>query len=399
MKNKKLIIIVITTLILFISSIYISTKSYIKKYDYNNNIIISNLIQNIEDYDGELNKEEIIKLLNKEKLEENEFLSKYGINIKEDFLSNSSKKVINELIITNTIIVIIFIMLIVIINYLYIIKQNKELKKIIEYLEEINRKNYNLDLISNDENDLSLLKNEIYKVVVMLKENAENTLKDKINLKNSLENISHQLKTPLTSISIMLDNIIDNKEMDELTREEFLTSIKREIVSINFLIQEILKLSNFDANIIIFKKEKVKVKDIIDNAVKNISMLCDLKNININVTGDEKTILNCDFKWQVEAITNILKNAVEHSNENGNIDISYKDNKIFTEIIIKDYGCGIKRSDIPKIFERFYKTNYKSDSYGIGLSLAKMIIESDNGVIRVDSKLGEYTEFKIKYMN
>lgn len=399
MKNKKLIIIIITTLILFVSSLYISTKSYIKKYDYNNNIIISNLIQNIDNYGGKLNKEEIIELLNKEKLEENEFLSKYGINIKEDFFSNSNKKIINELIITNTIIIIIFIILISLINYLYIKKQNKELKKIIEYLEEINRKNYNLDLISNDENDISLLKNEIYKVVVMLKENSENTLKDKINLKNSLENISHQLKTPLTSISIMLDNILDNKEMDELTREEFLTSIKREIISINFLIQEILKLSNFDANIITFKKEKVKVKDIIDNAVKNISMLCDLKSINIDVAGDKETILNCDFKWQVEAVTNILKNAVEHSNENGNIDITYKDNKIFTEIIIKDYGMGIKRSDIPKIFDRFYKTNNKSESYGIGLSLAKMIIENDNGVIRADSKEGEYTEFKIKYMN
>ena len=136
--------------------------------------------------------------------------------------------------------------------------KDKKLKEITQYIEEINRKNYKLNIDDNTEDELSILKNEVYKTTIMLKEQAENSLNDKVNLKNSLSDISHQLKTPLTSITIMLDNIIDNPNMDQETRSEFIKDVKREITNINFLVQALLKLSKFDTNTIKFTNKEEK---------------------------------------------------------------------------------------------------------------------------------------------
>ena len=130
--------------------------------------------------------------------------------------------------------------------------KDKKLKEITKYIEEINNKNYKLDIEDNTEDELSILKNEIYKTTIMLKEVAENSMKDKTCLKDSLSDISHQLKTPLTSIIIMLDNILDNPNMDDATKNEFIKDIKREIVNINFLVESLLKISKLDASSVTF---------------------------------------------------------------------------------------------------------------------------------------------------
>ena len=232
----------------------------------------------------------------------------------------------------------------------------------------------------------------------MLKEDAENSKKDKLKLKDSLSDISHQLKTPLTSINIMLDNILDNPEMDDKTKEKFIQNIKREITNISSLVGEILKLSKFDASVIKFEKEQVFINDLVEGAISNVEMMAELKNINIEVTNQDNIKLVCDAKWQTEAITNILKNCIEHSKENSTIIIDINSNKIYKQIIIRDNGEGIDEKDLPHIFERFYKgKNSSKDSVGIGLALAKTIIEKDNGSIKVDSKKGKQTTFVIKY--
>ena len=137
----------------------------------------------------------------------------------------------------------------------------------------------------------------------------------------------------------------------------------------------------------------------INEAVKNVSMLSELKNIEIIVSGDDSIKTICDLKWQVEAITNILKNCIEHSYENRKIYINYNQNNMYTELKIEDNGTGIDAKDLPHIFERFYKgKNSSSDSVGIGLALSKSIIESNNGYIQVDSKLNKGTTFIIKYL-
>jgi len=285
--------------------------------------------------------------------------------------------------------------------YLFIkhnLQNDKEIDKIIKCIENINHKNYELDLDELSEDKLSILKQEIYKTTIMLKENAENSLKDKINLKDSLQDISHQLKTPLTSINILLDNIIDDPDMKIDTRQEFIRQIKREITNITFLVQSILKLSKFETNTISFIRKEVSIKKIINETIKNVSNLSDLKNVGIKVNIKCKDAIYCDFRWQVEALTNILKNAIEYSYNDNEVLIECDDNNLYTQIKIKDFGKGMDNKDTQNIFKRFYKGEYSSkDSIGIGLSLAKTIIEKDNGRIEVESTKNQGTIFTIKY--
>ena len=277
--------------------------------------------------------------------------------------------------------------------------KDKKINEIKNYIEEINNKNYKLDIDDNKEGELSILKNEIYKTTIMLKELAENSMHDKMLLKDSLSDISHQLRTHLTAISVMLDNLIDNPDMNLELRQEFIKDIRRETINISFLVETLLKLSRLDANSVKFISKETYLRSILEEAVKNVSVLADLKNVDIFIFGNKEIKINCDKKWQVEAVTNILKNAVEYSEENSKIEISFSQNKMYTKLEIKDYGKGISKEDLPHIFERFYKSqNSSSDSAGIGLALAKSIIQNSNGYINVDSILNKGSTFTIKYM-
>lgn len=266
-------------------------------------------------------------------------------------------------------------------------------------IKKINSHDYALDVEKNEEGELSSLKNELYKTALVLNEQNNNLLKDKTILKDSLSDISHQLKTPLTSVNIMLENILDNENMSAEKKNEFIKDIYRKTNKINSLILELLKLSRFDADAVQFESKKCNIKEIIDEVLENVSVLCDLKNINIMVKGDKNVSLVCDAKWQIEALTNILKNCIEHSKDGENIDVYCEENDLFTKIVVEDYGSGINKEDIKHIFERFYKgSNSSSDSIGIGLSLAKVIIEKDNGYIVAESAENKGTKFIIKYL-
>jgi len=280
----------------------------------------------------------------------------------------------------------------------YYFKRDNEIEKIIKCLEKINQKNYEIDINDVSEDKLSILKHEIYKTTVMLKENTEKGNQDKINLKKSLQDISHQLKTPLTSSIIMLDNIINDLENDIEIKPEFIKKVKKDISKISFLIQSILKLSMFESNTITFIRKEIPVKKIINSSIENIENLCDLKNIKIVVKDRSKNKIYCDYRWQVEALTNILKNALDYSFNDSIIIVEVDKNNTYTQIKIKDFGKGMSEDETINIFKRFYKgKNSSSDSNGIGLSLAKAIIEKDNGRVIVNSLKGEGTTFSIKY--
>ena len=398
--NLKYIILIFIIFLIYLISILSFNNYQYKKYTLNYNTKINSMLSLLIDKYPSLTKEELINILNNSTDTKENILKQYGLDIEKDsFILNNEKIYLNSIkvniIITSSLFLIILFIILV---HEYV--KMKNINNLTKVLEEINNKNYKIDIGDFTEDELSILKSEIYKTTIMLKEQADNSTLDKINLKDSLSNISHQLKTPLTSINIMLDNILDSEEMSEDVRTEFINNIKREISNINFLVAGILKLSRLDANVVNFMVEKVKVKDIINECIKNVSSLCDLKNISIDVTGNEMLKINCDFKWQVEAITNILKNCVEHSNNNSKIDIKYINNKMYTEITIRDYGVGIPDKDVKHIFERFYKgSNSTSDSIGIGLSLSKSIIEQENGTVNVNSKLNRGTIFTIRYYN
>ena len=388
-------IVAIIFLIIFSILIY---KQY-KTYTYNFNQKIAGIIDNVLEKYPDIEKREIVEILNNSDRTNNEILREYGIELDKDSVILENNTDFQKFIIIDINTLIVFILMLSIIFFKYNHSESKKINEITKYIEEINRGNYKLNIEENTEDELSILKNELYKITIMLKEVAENSQKDKTTLKDSLSDISHQIKTPITSILIMLDNILSDENMPEDIKKDFIKDIKREIVNIKFLVESILKLSKIDSNSIKFIKKEVFIKDIINEAVKNVSMLSELKNIEIIVSGDDSIKTICDLKWQVEAITNILKNCIEHSYENRKIYINYNQNNMYTELKIEDNGTGIDAKDLPHIFERFYKgKNSSSDSVGIGLALSKSIIESNNGYIQVDSKLNKGTTFIIKYL-
>lgn len=403
MKNRKylkkyLIQILIVVIVFLISFIFISKLEY-NEYKRNFNYKINGIFLLLQEKYPDITKDDLIKILNSDNSKTN-ILKEYGYDIEIDSLLIQNDKLNVRY---NIYKVVIIGLCLVILIYLFVtshLESDKEIDKIIRLLEKINHKNYELNIDELSEDKLSILREEIYKTTIMLKENADNSLKDKINIKNSLQDISHQLKTPLTSINIMLDNISDDPNMKVEVREEFIRHIKREMASITFLVQAILKLSRFESNTITFYPKEVSVQKIIDAVISNVSNLSDLKNICIVVDNRCKNKIKCDFKWQVEALTNILKNAIEYSHDDNKVILECNDNNLYTEFRIKDFGKGMSAEDTINIFKRFYKgenTDINKDSIGIGLSLSKAIIEKDNGQIVVESKKEKGTTFIIKY--
>lgn len=401
MKNKiELKKYIISTLIvficLFILFLFLNIYEY-KTYTKNFNNKISAIINVIKKDYPKITDKEIIEIINNDTLKTNDFFNKYGIDVNNKSILIKNDRDYHKFLAINLSFLTITVAILLIIYIRYNYKKEKDIKDIIKCIEQINKKNYEIQIDSISEDELSILKNEIYKTTIMLKEAAENSSKDKLNLKKSLEDISHQLKTPLTSILVMLDNIIEDSNMEEKIRNDFIVDIKRNVLNINFLVQSLLKLSKFDANTVHFVKQENDLKTIVEESIKNVSTLCDLRNINIKLNIKENSKIICDDKWQIEALTNIIKNAIEHSKNNSNIIINIENNNVYSMIEVIDFGEGIAKKDIKHIFERFYRCkNTKTDSIGIGLALAKTIIEEDKGTISVESNKLE-TKFIIKY--
>ena len=395
---KKFLLISIIPIIIFLilGNIFFFYQYHSYTQNYNNKI--ASLVNLLEKEYPDIDRNELISILNSDDKVSEDIFSRYGIDIQNESIIIENDRLFSGFIIVYNILFIGLALSIILLYLKHEKDQNKEIKKIARCIEEINKKNYSINIDENSEDELSILKNELYKITIMLKEDAENSKKDKLKLKDSLSDISHQLKTPLTSINIMLDNILDNPDMDSNTKEKFIQNIKREITNISSLVGEILKLSKFDASVIKFEEQQVFIDDIVKSAISNVEMMAELKNINIEVNNRDNIKLVCDAKWQIEAITNVLKNCIEHSKDDSTITIDIDSNKIYKQITIKDNGEGIDEKDLPHIFERFYKgKNSSKDSVGIGLALAKTIIEKDNGSIKVDSKKGKQTTFVIKY--
>lgn len=403
MKNKNIKLIIIPlTIVTIITCIVISMQTYsqYKKISVITNEKISGIIEYIIKENPAIDTKNIIQILNSNEYKDGEEeLKKYGINIEEVNSIIAVQKQMKTNIILNIILIVLFSVLYMAIIFIYLKQRDKKINQITQYINEIKNRKYDLNINENSEDELSNLKNELYKITIMLKEESEISRQDKENIKMSVEDISHQLKTPLTSIMIMLDDLKDNPNMDEDTKQKFIFEISKQVDWINWLVISILKLSRLEANVFKFSDNKINVKKFIDEIIGNLEIPIEIKNQKISIEGDEDASFIGDYKWQQEAITNIIKNAIEHNKENGKITIKYEENVLFTKITIIDEGQGIAKEDLKHIFERFYKAQNSSDnSVGIGLSLAKNIIEKNNGMINCKSEIGNGTEFIVKYM-
>lgn len=369
--------------------------------DASNKAVASIVSKVVSDY-PELDVKEIVEIINSEQYDESciEIFDSYGIDIQEEWLvyenEEKSLKLITGALIINSI----FSLALFVVFLFYNRSRKKQTKIITECIRQINKGDYTLVAENYSEDELSLLNDEIYKTAVMLREQAENSNKDRINLKDSLSDISHQLKTPLTSVIVMLDNMLDDDEMPVEIRRQFMWSMKRQTNNISFLVKSILTLSKLDANTVAFKKSDVSISEIISECVGNTEVLAEINEVEVKAEVGSEFDINCDRKWLCEALTNIIKNCIEHTSPEGWVKIKAEKNKIYALISIEDNGCGIAPEDLPYIFKRFYKgKNSDDNSVGIGLALAKTIIEKDDGYITVDSEVGKGTRFEIKYIN
>jgi signal transduction histidine kinase len=287
--------------------------------------------------------------------------------------------------------------LLIIANTIFGVYRYTKIKQLTEYLVKIQNGSRTLDISDNMEGELSILKNELYKLSLTLNSQAEMLLRDKTYLADSLSDISHQLKTPLTSMLMMVD-FLEQDSLPEDKRREFLRNISIGLERMEWLVQALLKLSKLDADTVRFKNESINVYSLLKKAVEPVLIPMEIRGISLDMPQLQETVtMRGDYHWFMEALTNIIKNCMEHTKSDGRITISYIDNNLYTKIVIEDTGVGIDKEDLPHIFERFYKgKNSKSDSVGIGLALSKQIITRQKGSIEVTSTALVGTKFEIK---
>ena len=286
--------------------------------------------------------------------------------------------------------------IILIIIFTVVTKQRyKNLNDLNDYLSLVCKGIYDMNIDDNTEGELSILKNNLYKVITLLQSQNEYLKNDKLYLADSIADISHQLKTPLTSMMMMCE-LLENEENPD-KRQEFVSVINNQLSKMKWLITNILKISKLDADATEFKREEVSILSVLDDSLKPFVLTAELKNIAIQ-NGANGFVFNGDESWTVEAVSNIVKNCLEHTNDGGKITIASDSTNLYNKLTISDNGCGIAEEDLPHIFERFYHgKNSSKDSVGIGLALAKTVFEKENASVTVESEQGRGSVFEIRF--
>lgn len=297
-------------------------------------------------------------------------------------------------------IVSVILLLIVIALVIYIvagkIRRKKELDELIEFLTKVQDRDEFPDLGSEAEGRMLILRSEIYKLASTLQEQYAGEVRKNTYMADMLSNISHQLKTPLTAITLMTDNL-KNGNLDDAQRRRCIANIEDQADHITWLVRTLLALAEIDAGVLVLKNEDVNVRDLITGLISGIAIEADIKDVAVDVNVPSETAINCDKRWTAEALLNIIRNSLQHTEAGGTISITSEESNLSVVIRIEDNGCGISKEDLPNIFNRFYHGE-KSDpnSNGIGLSLSKQIINLQNGVISCESEEGKGTVFEIK---
>ena len=274
-------------------------------------------------------------------------------------------------------------------------RRYKNLNDLNDYLSLVCKGIYDMNIDDNTEGELSILKNNLYKVITLLQSQNEYLKNDKLYLADSIADISHQLKTPLTSMMVMCE-LLENEENPD-KRQEFVAVINNQLSKMKWLITNILKISKLDADATEFKREEVSISKVLDDSLKPFVLTAELKNVAIQ-NGANDFVFNGDESWTVEAVSNIVKNCLEHTNDGGKIIIASDSTNLYNKLTISDNGCGIAEEDLPHIFERFYHgKNSSKDSVGIGLALAKTVFEKENASVSVESEQGRGSVFEIRF--
>lgn len=283
--------------------------------------------------------------------------------------------------------------------FFYLARRQKRIQGICGYMEELARGNYRLDIRENSDDELSGLKNEVYKLTVFFREQAEKAAANRRALADSVADISHQLKTPLTSVTVLVDDLADNEDMDENTRRRFLAEISSQISGVSWLVTAMLKLSRLDAGVVELERKPLKLHALIEEVCGRMELPAELAEVELRREIPEEIQIFGDGQWLTEAFLNVVKNAVEHSEPGGTVEIGAQENEVYTMVTVKNRGEVIPEEDQKHLFERFYRgSTAGKDSVGIGLALTREILKQQNGTVSVESDAEKGTRFFIKFL-
>ena len=293
------------------------------------------------------------------------------------------------------IVALIFSSLLILIYYISTYKRYKRIASLASDINKVLHGDNSISLENYSEGELAILHSEIYKMTVRLREQQNNLINDKKYLADSIADISHQIRTPLTSINLLVQFLSEPNLTDE-RRQELTHELYGLLSRIEWLITTLLKISKLDAGTVQFKQEKVSMTTLINKSCAPLLVPIELRGQELAIKAEGDFI--GDVSWTCEAIGNIVKNCMEHTPEGGKIEIETIDNALYTEILIKDNGTGIAKEDMPHIFERFYKGKDSDDkSFGVGLALARMIITSQKGTVKAENRKPSGAMFSIRF--
>jgi hypothetical protein len=408
LRNKELQSIILKLIFfqILIAIVAVLIVSYYMNY-LNTSIVDYNqaLVGNILASYPELEKD-VIPYITKEVSEEKisigiETLKKYGYT---DDIKTSSQAVFKNTYPSFLMIIFLSIILLIIpLIFLVMGEYNKiycKVRKVYRSAEQVVEGDFNVQLQDEGEGEFNILNHQFNQMANRLKNTLETLENEKVFLKNTISDISHQLKTPLSSLIMLNDIMLEDKNMEQEVKQNFIERSQEQLERMEWLIINLLKVARIEAGAIDFKKEKVSLKEVVQTSISALKSKFPVMNISIETSKNIKGLFYGDKEWTIEAIINILKNALEHSGEDKRIDIYIQETPLFSTITVKDYGKGIQQKDLPYIFKRFYRgsSDAKSDSIGIGLNLAKLIVESQEGTISVMSKK-EGTTFTISFLH
>lgn len=268
--------------------------------------------------------------------------------------------------------------LLIVISMVFTWRRYRQIAQLSDYLQQVASGDFSLDIRTHQEGELGLLRTEIYKVVMRLSEQKAQMERERQALADAISNISHQLKTPITSMVVMTD-LLRQEDLETEQRHQFTRSIHTQLQRIEWLVSSLLKLAKLDAGVIRFQRQQCLASTLVQTALEPIQIPLELKEIQVEVRGDTDAVLLCDRQWTVEALVNILKNCMEHTPEGGKIQVDLKNTSLYTQMVILDSGPGISRQDLPYIFNRFYRgKNAGQGSVGIGLAMARSFLSGQN---------------------
>ncbi|WP_035291490.1 HAMP domain-containing sensor histidine kinase [Clostridium sp. KNHs214] len=402
---KKITTILIILNVIFCVGIYFYTVNIVK--DFSRKIVNQNaevvgvVLQKHPDLEEDLIKCYTRGVSKDTYIKGEKLLESYGYSIKAPLenmpVIKDMRSIFPKINLSIIVLLFIFTIIVIMIEYKCMFKKISIISKSAEKVVE---GDFTAKIIEGKEGEFNILAHQFNLMSERLENSIENLKKEKGFLKEIISDISHQLKTPLSSLMLFNELFIEGSIKNEEEKNKFYIKSKSQLERMEWLIKNLLKIAKIEANAVEFERIYNPVLTTVNKALEPLKIKWEAKNQKINIDIKEDIKLKHDVNWTAESITNIVKNCIEHTGEDGEINIVSSETPIYTSIVISDNGPGIVKEDLPHIFKRFYKgrRNKNSDSVGIGLALSKSIIEGQGGSIEVRSVEGEGTEFTIIFL-